>query len=326
MERRQFVKELAKGCGLLILPISLEANAKSHKQALRFGVCADVHKDIMYDADSRINVFITEASKRKLDFIIQMGDFCRPYDTNREFLSIWNNYPGYKYHVIGNHDMDGGFTRERVIEFWESPAKYYSFVKNGFHFIVLDGNDKNPSSDKAPGYARFIGNEQKEWLKNELRTANSPCIIFSHQSFENADSGIENQSEIRKLLEDENKAFGYKKIIACFSGHHHTDYATSINGIYYIQINSMSYEWLGNQYQTIRYSNEIDEKFPWIKYTAPYREPLFAFVEIDSKSIRIEGRKSEFVGPTPVELNYPKGPENNPNVPFISDRNLSLKK
>jgi hypothetical protein len=222
--------------------------------------------------------------------------------------------------------MDGGFSREKVIEFWGSPAKYYSFEKDGIHFIVLDGNDKNPSPDKASGYARFIGDGQKEWLKNDLKSATLPCVLFSHQSFENTDSGIENQSEIRQILEDENKASGFNKVIACFSGHHHIDYATSINGIYYIQINSMSYFWLGDQYQIVRYSKEVDEKYPWIKYTAPYRDPLFAFVEIDSRSIRIEGRKSEFVGPTPKEMNYPKGPENNPVTPFISDRKLSLKK
>ncbi len=326
MERRKFIKALAGGSSILLLPLSLNAFSKTHKSSLRFGVCADGHKDIMFDADTRLRTFIDAASAKEFDFIIHLGDFCRPYEANREFLSIWNSYQGEKHHVIGNHDMDGGFTKEKVIEFWSSPAKYYSFEKNGFHFIVLDGNDKNPSPDKAPGYARFVGDEQIEWLKSDLKSTNLPCILFSHQSFENIELGIENQSEIRKILEDENKTSGFNKVIACFSGHHHTDYATSINGIYYIQINSMSYQWLGEKYQTIRYSNEIDKNYPWIKYTAPYREPLFAFVELDSKSIRIEGRKSEFVGPTPEELNYPKGSENNPVVPFISDWKLSVKK
>jgi len=326
MERRKFIKALAGGSSILLLPVSLNAFSKTLKSPLRFGVCADVHKDIMFDADSRLKAFIEAASGKELDFIIQLGDFCRPYDANREFLSIWNNYQGEKYHVIGNHDMDGGFTREKVIEFWASTAKYYSFEKNGLHFIVLDGNDKNPSPDKASGYARFIGDEQKEWLKNDLKSTTLPCVLFSHQSFENTDIGIENQSEIRQILEDENKASGLKKVIACFSGHHHTDYATSINGIYYIQVNSMSYQWLGDQYKTIRYSKEIDEKYPWIKFTAPYRDPLFAFVEIDSKSIRVEGRKSEFVGPTPKDIGYPEQPLNNPITPSIIDKKLKLGK
>ncbi|MBL7970399.1 MAG: metallophosphoesterase [Prolixibacteraceae bacterium] len=322
MERRKFIKVVAGGSSILFLPLSIKATAKSDRQLLRFGICADIHKDIMCDADSRLKTFIDAASDKKTDFIIQMGDFCRPYDYNREFLSVWNSYPGEKHHVIGNHDTDGGFTREKVIEFWGSPASYYSFDTDGVHFIVLDGNDKNPSPSKAPGYARFIGDEQKEWLKNDLRATQLPCILFSHQSLENTDLGIENQSKIRQLLEDENKISGFKKVIACFSGHHHIDYATEINGIYYIQINSMSYFWLGDQYKTIRYSDEVDNKYPWIKYTAPYRDPLFAFVEIDSKSIRIEGRKSEFVGLTPKELDYPEGAVNNPVTAKIDNRRL----
>lgn len=322
MKRRQFIQTLAGGSSILLLPLSLKAAAKSHKQSLRFGICADIHKDIIHDADSRLKTFIDAALDKKTDFIIQLGDFCRPYDYNREFLSIWTSYLGEKHHVIGNHDMDGGFTREKVIGFWDSPSRYYSFDKNGYHFIVLDGNDKNPSPDKAPGYARFIGNEQKEWLKNDLKSTTLPCILFSHQSLENTDLGIENQSEIRQLLEDENKASGFQKVIASFSGHHHIDYATSINGIYYIQINSMSYFWMGENYKTIRYSEEIDRKYPWIKYTAPYRDPLFAFVEIDHKGIRIEGRKSEFVGPTPKELDYPEGAVNNPVTAKIDNRRL----
>jgi hypothetical protein len=322
MKRRQFVKTVAVGCGILILPASLKATAKKQHRTLRFGVCADVHKDIMHDADSRLKTFIDAASAKKLDFIIQMGDFCRPYDYNREFLTIWNNYPGEKHHVIGNHDMDGGFTREKVTEFRNSPSRYYSFDKNGYHFIILDGNDKNPSISKAPGYSRFISDEQLLWLQSELKSATVPCVLFSHQSLENTDLGIENQSEIRQLLEDENKVSGFKKVIACFSGHHHIDYATSINGIYYIQINSMSYFWMGDNYKTIRYGAENDNKYPWIKYTAPYRDPLFAFVEIDRKTIRIEGQKSKFVGPSPKELGYPVNVRNNPVTPEIIDRKL----
>ncbi len=38
--------------------------------------------------------------------------------------------------------MDGGFTREQTIEYWGMPTKYYSFDMKGYHFIILDGNDK----------------------------------------------------------------------------------------------------------------------------------------------------------------------------------------
>jgi 3',5'-cyclic AMP phosphodiesterase CpdA len=303
---------------LLFIPLILSGADKNKGNTVRFGICTDVHKDIMHDADERLATFIEDASDRDLDFIIQLGDFCRPYDYNLGFMKIWNSFKGDKYHLIGNHEMDGGFSREAVVEFFNSPAKYYSFDKNGFHFIVLDGNDQNPSPNKSPGYARYIGQEQLNWLKNDLKSTSEHVIIFSHQSLEG--DGIENRQQVRSILENENKSAGYKKIIACFSGHHHTDYATEINGISYIQINSMSYSWVGEEYKTIRYSKEIDIDYPWIKYTIPYKDPLYAFVEINNKRIKISGRESSFVGPGPNELGMPETPENNPITPKISNR------
>jgi len=317
---------VALALSVSVLASKAQISPKNKVKALRFGICSDVHKDIMYDADIRLKKFIDVASSKDLDFIIQLGDFCRPYEYNREFLSIWNNYSGEKHHVIGNHDADGGFTRKQVVDFWGLPSCYYSFEKNGFHFIILDANDKNPSAQKAAGYARFIGQEQLDWLIKDLKSTDLPCVLFSHQTLENNPDGIENRDQIRRLLENENKTSGYRKVIACFSGHHHTDYATSINDIYYIQINSMCYEWLGEDYKTNRFGKEIDDKYPWMKFTVPYRDPLFAFVEISGNAIRIEGRKSTFVGPSPAQLKFPTPSENERIVPKISNRKLKINK
>ena len=325
MKRRTFVKTILGGSSVLLLPLNLQAASSKGRSVLKFGVCADVHKDVMHDADFRLQTFMEKASEKELDFIIQLGDFCRPYDYNRDFLSLWNRYSGPKHHVLGNHDMDGGFSREQVVEFWQMPSKYYSFDCQGVHFIVLDGNDKNPSPNAAPGYPHYIGREQEQWLNADLKATSLPCILFSHQALDYNKDRIENSEQIRELLEKENRRVGFPKVMACFSGHHHIDYATAINGIYYIQINSMSYQWLGDKYKTIRYSKAVDEAYEWIKYTVPYKDPLFAFVSVDSKKIHIEGVKSSCVGPSPDDLGYPRQPENNRISPEISDRKLRLK-
>ena len=121
--RRDFIKVLSISGAAFILPLSLSAGAEEKKRNLKFGICADVHKDIMHDADERLKSFIDEAKEKELDFIIQLGDFCRPYDYNRGFMDIWNSYPGKKYHVIGNHDMDGGFSRDQVVDYWNAIGK-----------------------------------------------------------------------------------------------------------------------------------------------------------------------------------------------------------
>lgn len=274
------------------------------REPVRFGVCSDVHKDVMHDADRRLGVFVERMNRDKVDFIIQLGDFCRPIAANDGFLEIWNTFDGPRYHVLGNHDMDGGSTRDQTVAYWDMPARYYAFNASGYRFIVLDGNDK--TTPPQPGYARYIGAEQQEWLRRDLAGTRLPTIIFSHQSLE-AEGGIANGEAVRAILEEANRAVESGKVLACFSGHHHMDYCRQINGIQYIQINSMSYFWVGGDYQHVRYNPEIDRDYPWIKYTAPYEEPVYALVTLaPDGTIHIEGTQTRWVGPSPWDLGYPQ--------------------
>lgn len=320
MKRRTFLKRSLQAGALLTLPVTLPACTAAK---VRFGLITDVHKDIMHDANDRLQAFIEEARQRPLDFIMQMGDFCCPYDRNLDFMAIWRQYEGPKYHVLGNHDTDGGFTREQTMAYWGMTSKYYSFDQGSFHFVVLDGNDPNPQP--WSGYHRYIGAEQLAWLKDDLDKTVLPTIVFSHQTLENPDGGVANLEAVRKVLEEANEKAGYTKVLAGICGHHHTDYHTRINGIYYIQLNSASYHWVGGDHQVVRYSEAIDKDFPWIKYTIPYEKPLFTFVEIDPKGfLTIQGRSSGFVGPGPVEMGLSDQPENVPIVPYIKARKLEI--
>lgn len=326
-DRRDFIKLFSLGCTTMILPMSLSANtlAKERKKSLKFAVCTDVHKDIMHDADLRLKAFIEDATKKEVDFIIQLGDFCRPYDYNLEFMSIWNSFPGKKHHVIGNHDMDGGFTPEQLVEYWNAEGRYYSFDSEGYHFSVLDGNDTDPSPDRPSGYARFIGKEQLKWLENDLDNTKLPSIVFSHQGLDNDLGGIHNATQSRLVLERANEQAGFQKVQFVFSGHHHQDYHNTINGIHYIQINSMSYQWLGDDFKHVRYSKEVDENYPWIKNTVPYKDPIWAIAEISPDKLNIYGKLTEFVGPSPRELGVDMDIYGYPIVPYISDKEIILK-
>ncbi len=308
--------------GMLIFLFIFAVSCSQHK-VVRFGICADIHKDIMHDADQRLLAFVSEMNENNVDFIIELGDFTQPQDYNASFLNIWNSFEGPSFTVLGNHDMDNDtgdrYPRDFTVSYLDMPGRYYSFDMQGFHFIVLDGND--PKDPPQSGYARYIGSDQLEWLKQDLSGTETPVVIFSHQSIEDP-GGVENASDVRKILEEAKLSSGKNKVIACFSGHHHIDYATSIKGINYIQINSMSYYWMGADYLQVRYSQKIDEQYPYIKYTAPYKDPLFAVVEIDTRGrIRIFGRESSWVGPDPWELGYPE--ENREKTgPRIKSREL----
>jgi calcineurin-like phosphoesterase family protein len=303
--------------------ISPITSKKEKFSKLRIGICADLHQDIMHDSPKRIEAFINDMQVEQPDLIIQMGDFCRPVESNRIILDIWNRFQGPRYHVIGNHDMDGGFDRDQVVSFWKSVGKYYSFDLNGYHFVVLDGNEPNPYK-KGGGYPRFITNEQLHWLEADLEKTSLPTLVFCHQGLDNDIAGIENATKCRLVLERANKEM--RKVQLVFSGHHHQDYHNEINGIHYVQINSMSYYWIGENHPMIRYSKEIDKEHPAIKYTVPYKDPLWGVIDINKDGkFRLKGRKSVFVGPSPEEMGgkaiYDMGYEASS---FISDREIQL--
>ena len=311
------LKQISKLLSSFLLFSFACTQIKEEPRSITFAVCTDVHKDIMHDADERLQAFVDSASNEKVDFIIQLGDFCLPKPENKHFLSIFDSFKGDKYHVLGNHDLDSGYTRRDNLKFWNRTESYYSFDKNNFHFIVLDANDTTVPPQK--GYAHYVGTGQIEWLKNDVESTDLPIIVFSHQSLFDP-FGTENDSIIRRIFEAENLKKGQNKIIACFNGHTHIDNYQKIGGIWYFELNSMSYYWLGKDYAHIRYGNETDKKYPSIKYTAPYKKPLFAIVNINSKrEINIKGQKTEWIGPSPKELNFNRPGYEGMVKPEISD-------
>ncbi|KKL27564.1 hypothetical protein LCGC14_2383900, partial [marine sediment metagenome] len=128
--RRSFLKTVSFCSGVCLFPPCAFGSRKP-PAVLRFGLIADVHQDVMHDSRQRIEAFVGAMNKAKADFICQLGDFCWPHERNQEFLECWRQFDGPRYHVLGNHDMDGGYTRERAVAFLGMPGKHYSFDNKG---------------------------------------------------------------------------------------------------------------------------------------------------------------------------------------------------
>jgi predicted phosphohydrolase len=318
-----------KFLNLIVLLLFLSIISCSKDKKIRFAVCTDVHQDIIYDAPDRIKSFVKEAKNRKVDFIIQLGDFCFPINENKAFIDIWNSFPGEKYHVLGNHDMDRS-SKQETMNFWGMKRPYYSFDKGAFHFIVLDPNFillkdtyidyENGNYFAHPKTKAIIPPDQVEWLKRDLSKTNKLVVVFSHQQLI-GHGGVRNKEEIRKILEDAN--ISKQKVIACFNGHRHDDNHKVINGIHYIEINSMSYKWVGEKNaRKERFSEEINAFRPELKNTIPYAKAIYGIVEIDpAGSLTIKGKHGEFIPPGPEELGIK---EESRQSPSISDRHLKF--
>ena len=309
--KRKIFKFTVLACASLVMIAGLSACRTTKEKPVRFAIASDFHAPDIPDGEHRVATFIKAANDEKVDFIIELGDFCRLDSASQVYRDLWNSFPGDKYHVIGNHDMDR-YTFEEYTQGMNMPARYYSFDQGDFHFIVLDGNNLFDGK-KYTHYARanyyvdakkraHIDPEQMDWLKKDLAATNKRCILFSHQSIEQA---LNNGAEVRKILEAENQRAGFKKVVMAFGGHNHSNYSKEINGITYVQINSASYVWIGEPTQTEkRYSKEINDRFGGIlKYSMTYTEPLYAIVTLNSKGATLKGTDAEFVPPTPKDLN-----------------------
>lgn len=312
----------------LLVCLGFAAYQKETKP-VTFAVVSDLHQDIAHDAEERLSTFLRAANDNQVDFIIELGDFCMPKEENKPFLKRWQDYAGEKYMLLGNHDMDN-CSKEEVMQFIGMNNRYYSFDKGDFHFVILDPNNIYDGEKYIPyengnyfGYGEkvsYVDPEQVEWLKKDLQATDKRCIIFSHQSFE---CSSQNREEIRKIFEDENLRAGYKKVAVAFSGHDHTNYMKEINGIAYIQINSASNQWVGEKYACPeRFSDEINQKRPALKYTLPYKDALYGIVTLTGDGMQLKGVKSEFIAPGPEELGITDRPQ--PLVPWIEDLQLTF--
>lgn len=314
--RRSFIRTLS------LAPAALNAWAADPPRLTRFGLITDIHQDIIPDAEARVNAFNADIAKRKADFVLQCGDFCIPKAENQSFLKAWNAIPCRRYHVLGNHDMEGGLNKEITTAFYGMSRPFYTFEEGPIRGIVLDGNDPGGTSK---GYARYIGKEQQQWLAAELENEAKPALLFVHQPLDDA-GGIENAAEIEALLRT---ALAKRPgcVVAIFSGHLHRDYVRSVAGIPSIQINSASYVWLGSKYQASSYPPEMHQARPNLDKVAPFREPLWCFVTLDTGKgeLKIEGRSSAWLGPDPWARGTPESMCNHTDChPQITNRLLRL--
>ena len=55
-----------------------------------------------------------------------------------------------------------------------------------------------------------------------------------------------------------------------------------------------------------KYGAEVDRDFPLVKYVFPYKDPLYAIIEITDSEIIVTGRESEIVDIQPSEVNFKK--------------------
>lgn len=317
---------------ILLAALILFSCTKKEVQPVRFAIVSDLHAPDIPDGLERMQAVVEAANRENVDFLIQLGDFIRLDSADIPYRKVWDEFKGEKYHVLGNHDLDR-YTKEEYVAGLNMPGRYYSFDKGDFHFIVLDGNNLYDGKEYKP-YARanyyvdskmraFMDPEQMEWLKKDLAATDKRCIIFSHQSI---DTSMNNGSEVRSILEEENRRSGFQKVALAFSGHDHSNYTKEINGITYVQINSASYVWIEQPSMTEkRYPQEINERYSLLSRSITYDKALYGIVTLTGEGAEIKGTKGNFMPPTPKEVGLGDSIGVFPLVSSIEDVKVTFK-
>lgn len=155
-------------------------------------------------APAKLAAAITDFNRQKLDFVVHLGDFI-----DKDWASFDTMLPIVKrsrhpwHFALGNHEF--AIPDDRKPELPAKlgmPARYYSFQRHGWLFVVTDGNDLSSYGWPAgspqhkasmalhdslyadkPLWDGGIGDTQLAWIDAQLAAADSKGLkvaLFSH--------------------------------------------------------------------------------------------------------------------------------------------------
>ncbi len=261
MKRRNFIQNLSlTTAAITTAGISKAAETKAFRKTspvLTVAHITDVHIRPDEDVPARYKKCLEEVKKHKPDFILNGGDSIHDasYDNVKrervtELWDLWDDcckpiQQFEMYSCIGNHDIwwaapskeDEMYGVNYVTKRLKIPDRYYSFSKKGWHFVVLDGNNKGITLDE----------EQYQWLENDLNNlaVNTPVLLMSHYpiltvtgSWEGGQHG--DHKQLKQLF------YKHKdKVKVCLSGHQHLLDRAWYNDVHYFCNGAMSGFWWG---------------------------------------------------------------------------------
>ena len=217
----------------------------------------------------------------KPDVAIYLGDFVEDFnDHDKDIINlkyIWREFKKIKtplYACVGNHDLRSMSSRREVEEILEYDHSTYSFDISGLHIVMLGTYVNNEIGNEEGGIykTQFISDEDMEWLKDDLKKNNLPCIVFVHFGVAEDDMKgnwwfepcpetalLGNRKELKEILKND------KNLLAVFSGHQHWAKTIIEDNIPYYVIGSMT-------------ENINDDGVP---------DGVYFIIEIDEKELKV---------------------------------------
>jgi len=284
MNRKHFIKQsiLASAAVSLAPTSAMRGSFENNKEKLKVAFITDIHVKPGSIAENGMRKAIQHVNNLRPapHFIINGGDSimdalaANKADTRAQW-DVWNRVIKDNklpvYHCIGNHDVWGWQVKDELIKSdplydknWvlqqhKMPGRYYSFRKDKWHFIVLDGTQENNG-----GYIARIDEEQYAWLENELNkipadificiASHIPIVSFCAAMFIEKNEPNGDWKILRVLLHTDARRLKnlfkkYKNIKACLSGHIHLEDEVEYLGIKYFCNGAVSGNWWKGSFQ-----------------------------------------------------------------------------
>ncbi|GAA4197683.1 metallophosphoesterase [Pedobacter jeongneungensis] len=278
MERRSALKNIG---GLFLLPTLSKVSLPTEKKpVLRVAHITDVHLKNQFNAPARFAKCLhhLQAQSPKVDLILNGGDIV--FDMNKENIGTINDQ--WKLvqetmrnecsipvrYCLGNHDIwwnedskgDVFYGKKYAMDKLQLIKPYYSLVQNGWKIIVLDSTHLDIDNT---WYIGKLGDEQLNWLKNELQSTDKkmPVMVMSHIPILTALLMIEDNIVNKWTMLGGDMHTDTAKIISlfyqhpnvklCLSGHLHMRDKVVYNGVTYLCNGAVSGAWWeGNRRET----------------------------------------------------------------------------
>lgn len=268
---------------LILLTMSFSQTAKSQ---IKFGVFADCqycdcdtwntrfYKNSMDKLTECLNYFNQD---KEIEFVVGLGDLIdRNFSSYDTLIPILNQSEHNIYQVIGNHDLEvKDEFLEKVREKLNLKETWYSFEKEDWMFIFLDGNDitfhsNNPETielaeniteklkkENKPNFNSWnggIGKMQLIWMESQLQTArdkNLKVILFCHYPLLPLEAHtLWNSEEVLSVLKK------YNNVKCWMNGHNHAGNYAFEDGIHFINFKGMVETENVNTYSCIKLSSD----------------------------------------------------------------------
>lgn len=278
MQRRTALRNIG---GLLLLPsISTAVTVAEQKPVLRVAHITDIHLKNDFGAPQKFSKCLHHLQQQspKVNLVLNGGDMV--FDMNKENIStindqwklfmdtVKNESNIQTQYCLGNHDIwwnenskgDAFYGKKYAMDKLQLAKPYYSFLKAGWKFIVLDSTHLDIDNT---WYIGKLGEEQFNWLSEELKATpkETPVLVMSHIPILTALLMIEDDivnkwtmlggdmhTDTAKII---NLFYQYPNVKLCLSGHLHMRDKVVYNGVTYLCNGAVSGAWWkGNRRET----------------------------------------------------------------------------